>query len=105
MTLDEMKVFLGLLINTGLVRKDNLREFWTTDVETITPFFSKNLNLKRFESIFWNFHINDNENDDGSDPLFKVRLFYSHLRQKYLDAYAPSHNLSFDEEHVHTRVG
>ncbi|KAK3792998.1 hypothetical protein RRG08_032261 [Elysia crispata] len=97
LTLDEMKVFLGLLINTGLVRKDNLREFWTTDVETITPFFSKNMSLKRFESIMWNFHINDNENDDGSDPLFKVRPFYSHLRQKYLDAYSPSQNLSFDE--------
>ena len=34
-------MFLALQINTGLVRKDKIREFWTTDIETITPFFSK----------------------------------------------------------------
>ena len=50
--LDEMKVCLALTINMGFVRKDNFREYWSTDCEVSTPYFSKNMNVKRIESIF-----------------------------------------------------
>ncbi|GFO46981.1 PiggyBac transposable element-derived protein 4 [Plakobranchus ocellatus] len=55
------------------------------------------MSLKRSESILWNFHVSYNADDDGSDPLFKLRPCYTYLKQKFLEAYSLSQNLSFDE--------
>jgi len=96
-TPDEMKAFLALIIATGLVKKDDLDKFWSTHPITRTPFFSEHMPLRRFENISSNFHLANNVEDDNTDPLFKVRPFLRHLRLKFLEAYSPSKNLSFDE--------
>ncbi|XP_035829440.1 piggyBac transposable element-derived protein 4-like [Aplysia californica] len=96
-TQDEMRAFLALIIATGLVKKDDLDKFWSTDSIICTPFFSTHMSLKRFENILSNLHLVDNNDDDKTDPLFKVRPFFVHLRQKFVDAYSAGQNLSFDE--------
>ena len=96
-TASEMKVFLALVITTGLVIKPTLEEYWSTDDIISTPFFPKHMALVRFQSILSNFHVVDNRLDDGSDPLFKVRPFVTHLRRRFVEVYSPSRDLSFDE--------
>ena len=61
-TLDEINIFLALIIKMVVVKKDDLRKYWSTECEVSTPYFLKNMSLKRFESILWNFHINGNNN-------------------------------------------
>ncbi|KAK7091580.1 hypothetical protein V1264_009244 [Littorina saxatilis] len=59
-TLDEMKVFLSLVITTGLVIKPTIEEYWSQDEITSTPFFTKNMSLVRFQAILSNFYLADN---------------------------------------------
>jgi len=50
-TIPEMKKFLGLIIFMGQVRKDARDDYWSTDVCTSTPFFSKTMSRDRFRQI------------------------------------------------------
>jgi len=50
-TLEEMRKFLGLIILMGQVRKENIRDYWSTDPTISTPIFPCTMNRNRFESI------------------------------------------------------
>ena len=90
----EMRVFLSLVITTGLVIKPTIEEYWDQDDVVHTPFFPKNMSHVRFQSILSNFHIADNANDDRSDPLFKVRPFITHLKLKFMSVYSSDRDIS-----------
>ncbi len=37
----EMKAFIGLTLNMGIVKVPTLQEYWSTDITTHIPFFSQ----------------------------------------------------------------
>ncbi|XP_070211318.1 piggyBac transposable element-derived protein 4-like [Littorina saxatilis] len=96
-TLDEMKVFLSLVIATGLVIKPTIEEYWSQDEITSTPFFTKNMSLVRFQAILSHFHLVDNTRANRADPLYKLRPFFTHLRTQFVEVYTPEQDISFDE--------
>ena len=51
-TPEEMRKFLGLIILMGQVRKDNIRDYWSTDPTISTPIFPHTKNRNCFESIW-----------------------------------------------------
>ena len=56
----------------------------------------------KFQSILWNLHISDDtgnppHNQQGHDPLEKLRDFVDMIDRNFLFAYKPSQSLSFDE--------
>ena len=60
------------------------------------------MSRNRFQSILWNFHVNDDSNNPprgrpGHDPLAKIRPFVDMVERNFLYAYKPSKVLSFDE--------
>ena len=69
-TLDEMKVFIALLISTGLVQKASIEAYWSTDCVIATEFFNSHMSLKRFQLILSKFHLSF---DEATCP-FKGRL-------------------------------
>ena len=69
---DEMRVFLALIIATGLIQKADVDDYWSTDTVAETPFFGRHMSLRRFQNISSMFHIANNANDNLTDPLFKV---------------------------------
>jgi hypothetical protein len=84
-TLDEMKVFLSLVLVMGLVQKDDIEKYWSNSDIDETPYFSKNMSRNCFQSILSNFHITDNElqpkqGEPGFDPLFNFQPFISSLK-------------------------
>jgi hypothetical protein len=50
-TKTEMKKFLGLILLVGQVRKDNLKDYWSTDPTIATPVFSQTMSRNRFDAI------------------------------------------------------
>ena len=50
-TTDEMKGWVGLYLNMGLVNKPNLSSYWNTDVVLSSPFFSSIMARDRFLQI------------------------------------------------------
>ena len=72
-TPEEMRKFLGLIILMGQVRKDNIRDYWSTDPTISTPIFPHTMSRNHFESIWQAWHFNDsNQQTQDSVGLFKI---------------------------------
>ena len=65
----------------GLVHQLDIKEYWTTDPVTATPFFPSAMPRDRFLSLMTFLHLNDisqygPRGQDGYDPLFKLGRLY-----------------------------
>ena len=56
-TPEEIRKFLGLIILMGQERKDNIRDYWSTDPTISTPIFPRTMSRNRFESIWQAWHF------------------------------------------------
>ena len=72
-TPEEMRNFWGLIILMGQVRKENIRDYWSSDPTISTPIFPHTMSMNRFESIWqaWYFSGNRQQTQD-SGQLFKI---------------------------------
>ena len=92
-TLEEMRKFLGLIILMGQVRKENMRDYWSTDLTTSTPVFPRTMSRNRFESIWQAWHFSDNKQQTQvSGQLFKILILYEYFVQKFRSLYSPNKN-------------
>jgi len=89
-TPEEMRKFLGLIILMGQVRKENIRDYWSTDPTISTPTFRHTMSTNRFESIWqaWNFSDNRQQTRD-SGQLFLIWPVYEYFVQKFRSLYSP----------------
>ena len=93
----EVKNFFSLVICMGLVHKTHIEKYWSTSPVNNTPYFSARMPRDRFLCILYNLHLVNNELDDRTDPLFKVRPMISHTSETLSSVYTPEEYLSFDE--------
>lgn len=97
-TTSDMKKCIGLIILMGQIRKDSIKEYWSTDPYLETPVFGKTLSRSRFEDIWTVLHFNNNENKtDDSGRLFKVQPVLDYLLKKFKSVYTPHREISLDE--------
>lgn len=82
-TLAEMKGFLAVIFNTGLIRKPTLAEYWSTRNSQTTPWFKTMFPKNRFQHILNFFYIVDNK--------MVPKRNIPHYRQKKLQLF--SYNL------------
>ena len=85
LTVNELQVFIRLVILMGIVHKPNINSYWSRDELYNTPIFLKVMPRDRFKVILRFLHFNDNatynvENADR-DHLHKVRPLRVHFRQ------------------------
>jgi hypothetical protein len=97
-TPEEMRKFMGIIVLIGQVRKQSVRDYWSTDPTISTHIFSQTMSRNRLESIWqaWNFSDNSQQTKD-SGCLFKIFPVYEYFVQKFRSVYKPKHKLSFDE--------
>jgi hypothetical protein len=70
----EMKIFLAIIILMGQIKKESLKDYWSTDPYFETKIFRKLMSCKRFEQIWSCLHFNDNEQQPQSgNRLFKIQ--------------------------------
>ena len=96
-TKGDIQVFFAHLIIMGLVKKNKLIRYWARTEFVSTPFFGKYLGRKHFEKVMTQLHLNNNANDDQSNPLFKLRPFVHMCQKNFRQLYEPSKCLSLDE--------
>jgi len=97
-TTEEMRKFLGLIIFMGQVRKENIRDYWSTDPTISTPIFPCTMSRNRFESIWQAWHFSDNrQQTQVSGWLFKIWPVYEYFVQKFRSVYSRKQELSLDE--------
>ena len=82
--MDEMTKFLSILIRTGLVKKPQLDDYWSTH-PVLSPTFASCLQKwSRFKAILAFSHLNDNTHfvphgQPDHNPLYKLHPFFDHL--------------------------
>ena len=75
MTIDEMKVFIGLVMLMRIIHEPSINLYWTNDAFYHTLLFSQIINRNQFNLILKFLHFNNNEhptfdqNDDNRNRL------------------------------------
>ena len=78
--MNEIKVFLGLVLLTGLIdKKGSLALYSSKDELIATPFFNKCMSRNRSQLLTAFLHFNDNDQMpvNCDDKLYKIRPVYS----------------------------
>jgi len=97
-TPEEMRKFLGLIILMGQARKENIRDYWSTDHTISTSIFPRTMSRNRFESIWQAWHFSDkSQQTQDSGRLFKFWPVYEYFVQKFRSVYSPKQEMSLDE--------
>lgn len=101
-SVEELKAWLGLTLAMDLVKKINLKSYWSTNSVIKTPLFTETMSRDRYLTILRYLHFVNNDNapapdDVNRDKLWKIRPFLASLLPRFTAVYAPSQNLSLDE--------
>ncbi|XP_067121312.1 piggyBac transposable element-derived protein 4-like [Centruroides vittatus] len=97
---DEVKLFLALLILQGVVKKPNLRLYFTKNKMLATPFFGEVIARNRFEDLlrFMHFTVDSKRSKKEKDyHFFQILPLLNHLKEKWQEIYTPERDISIDE--------
>ncbi|CAJ0946553.1 unnamed protein product [Ranitomeya imitator] len=102
----EMLKNWGLVLHMGIVKKPELRQYWSTDILYQTPIYGMVMIRKRFEAIHKFLHFRDNTDilpcdDPNFDRLFKIRPVIEHFSNKFAEVYIPQREICVDESLIH----
>ena len=77
-TVKFMKGFMAIIFNMGLIRKNEINDYWSLRNSMSTPWFRTMMPRDRFKRILRAFHIVDNSTipakDDPNYSLFQYHL-------------------------------
>ncbi|XP_069611178.1 piggyBac transposable element-derived protein 4-like isoform X2 [Ranitomeya imitator] len=95
----EIKQFLGLTLNMGLVKKNTLRSYWAPKSIHSTPVFAAVMSRTRYETLMRFLHFSDNSQAPprSDDRLNKLRPLITLLKDLFLNSYTPEQNVAVDE--------
>uniref|UniRef100_A0AAY5K4P2 PiggyBac transposable element-derived protein domain-containing protein n=1 Tax=Esox lucius TaxID=8010 RepID=A0AAY5K4P2_ESOLU len=96
-SVNEMYTFLVAVLLMGIVRKNSLREYWSSDPMLATPFFATLFSQDRFLVLLRCLHFANNATANLQDPLHKIRRVLSGLTQAFGQVFVPYKDLCIDE--------
>lgn len=107
-TVSEVRAFIVVILNMGLIRKPTLKSYWSTSSSQATPWFAKMFSRSRFENLLTFFHLVDNEklpkaNQPGYDPCQKFQPFVDHCNKLFSHYYTCNQEISVDESMIGTK--
>ena len=96
-----MRQFIALQVLTGIVKKPEISQYWSTNLFLRSPIFKEVMPRNRFQSIVKFLHFNGNSkydiHDTIRDRLYKIRPLVEYLVGKFKAVYTSDKNLSIDE--------
>lgn len=101
MSVDELKAFLGTVINMGTMPLPRLESYFTNKWETRISFYKDVFSKNRFLNIFWNLHFNHVDGPGvarGKD--FQIKPVIDHVRKMTTLFYTPSDKIAVDESTI-----
>ena len=105
LTVEEFKIFLGLTLNMGLNKKNELQAYWSTKPIYHMPIYSAVMPRARYLMIMRFLHFNDNtqcppRNSPAFDKLFKIRPLLNYFSEIFPQLFTPDQNICVDESLV-----
>lgn len=102
-TLEELKIFIGLVLHMGTIRLNRLQDYWKQHRLFNLPTFSNFMSRDRFMVILRCLHFNKNPEPSQAKPtdrLFKIRPIIDYFNSRMIEIYYPGKELSLDESIV-----
>ena len=99
-TVPDMKKFIAIYLLSGIVRKSQLQQYWSTDSFSGTPGFARIMKRDKFLGILQFLHFADNNDAVPGDRLAKLSPLTDMLTDIFKRTYVPQQFISIDEELV-----
>ena len=96
----EMRKFIGILYLMGIVRKPEIRHYWSSDPVLSTPIVNEIMSRNRLELLLKFWHFSNNEDAAPNDRLHKLRGLFDLLLKNFQSLYRPGKQISIDEAMV-----
>jgi hypothetical protein len=72
-SLPEMKAFLGLILNMGLMSLPNIKDYWSSQWITQIKFFGDVMSTVCFLQIFWMMHVGNDTTEESSWAIKRTK--------------------------------
>ena len=92
-----MKAFIAVILNMGIIKLPDLKDYWSTSNTTNVPFFRSVFSRNRFFQIYSTLHAG---NIDGSLKCEKIQPFLNLLLPTFQSAYTPNQQIAIDESMI-----
>ncbi|XP_068232203.1 piggyBac transposable element-derived protein 4-like [Palaemon carinicauda] len=107
-THERMKKFLALSLLMGLIKVQDIKDFWSTFRSTRIPFYGETMPRDEYLLISRFLHLNDNtlnkpRGDPQYDPWFRVRPLLDSSNKLFKDHYNLQQTISLDESMIGMR--
>ena len=98
----EMKAFLGIIFNMGLIDKPSIESYWVTNQSNLeTQWFIDHFNRNRFQLLLKFLHFNDiSPPNQEQNVLYKIQPLIDHFTHYFSHNFQPSKNISLDESMI-----
>jgi hypothetical protein len=99
----EIKAFLGIVINMGMIPLPDMKDYWSNEWTTEIKFFCDVMPRDRFLQIFWMLHVGSdaiNETNTAIKRTKKVHGVIEHIEKNFQQHFVPGKNISIDESTV-----
>ena len=105
LTMVNLKRYLGLCINTGLIKKKNVKDYWSRkNPSQYTPFFASVMSYRLFSFIQRVLHVGPIDaparGQPNFDPWSKVRPVLDTINATFKTHFTPPQHVSIDESMV-----
>ena len=90
----EMKAFVAIILNMGIIQLTNLKDYWSTQHTVNISFFRSVFSRNRFFQIFGALHVGDVKSTLKRD---KIQPLLDRLLPAFQSAFSPSQEVSIDE--------
>lgn len=98
--LAEIKRFFGLVLYMGIVRLPKISDYWANDKITGQQFPRTVMSRNRFEVLLSMLHFSQNDNENATDRLHRVRDLVEVMNDNFKNTYTPGEDLCIDESVV-----
>ena len=78
----EMYTFIAITILTGLIEKNSIQDYWSTDQLLITRIFGQYLTRNRYHDILRFMHFANNEVISNTNRLEKIKPIIDDFKRK-----------------------
>lgn len=96
-SLVEMKAFIGMIIQMGIVQLSDIKDYWSRHVTLNLPFFRSVFSRDRFLQIFWMLHVGETP---STNKRSKIQPFIDLLLPLFQQHCRPTQQLAIDESMI-----
>lgn len=98
--MEELKVFLGILIVSGYNKLPGKTYLWDKGSDMRNEMVYNSMRRDRFQLIMSSIHFADNTSIDSNDKMFKLRPLINILQRNFLKNFIPKQHLDYDESMI-----